>query len=218
MISELQRRDITALIFDFDGTLAVPTLDFVLMRHEALRAMTKFVEVPNRPDLPTMELLALIGTETDASRSACNSALKAIRDVEIEASKRSALFSFVRPMLRRIKELGLSMAIITRNCPEAVLTVFPDVAEHAYLLTRDDVPHIKPNPDHLVRALNLLGVAPKHALMIGDHPMDIEVGQRAKTLTAGVASGESSYERLAAGNPDYLEVDGDHLVQTLGLQ
>ncbi len=217
MASELRRRSITALVFDFDGTLAVPTLDFAVMRRTAIRAMTEHVDVPGRPDLPTMELLALVGTRTEAARAARDAALKVVREVEIEASRRSELFPFVRPMLLRIRQLGLSMAIVTRNCPEAVLTVFPDVAEHSYLLTRDDVPRVKPDPDHLIRALNLLGAAPRQALMIGDHPMDIEVGRRAGTFTAGVASGESPYESLAAKNPDYLEADGGSLMQALGI-
>lgn len=217
MTPEWRRKGLAALVFDFDGTLAAPTLDFAVMRREALRAMAKHMDVPDRPDLPIMELLALTGTATEAARTARDSALRAVRDVEIEAATRGSLFPFVRPMLRRLGELGLSMAIVTRNCPEAVLTVFPDVAEHSLLLTRDDVPHVKPDPDHLVRALERLKIPPEQVLMIGDHPMDIEVGQRAGTFTAGVASGESSYERLAAHTPDYLEADGDRLMQRLGI-
>lgn len=212
-----REKGIAALVFDFDGTLAVPTLDFSVMRRAAIRAMQEHVDVPDRPDLPTMELLALLGTETDAAKAARAAALAAVRQVEIDAAGKSSLFPFVRPMLARLKETGLAMAIVTRNCPEAVAAVFPDAAAHGPVLTRDDVPRVKPDPDHLIAALQRLDVAPQHALMVGDHTMDVEVGKRAKTLTAAVASGEHSLEKLAACNPDYLAADGGELMRMLGV-
>lgn len=217
MTPEYKRRGITALIFDFDGTLARPTLDFSVMRKAALAAMRMHLDVPDRPDLPTMELLNLIGTETEAARAARTAALNAVRDVEIDAARESRLFSFVRPMLARLKELGLAMGIITRNCPEALASIFPDASDHGVVLTRDDVPRVKPDPDHLARALERLGVRPEHAIMIGDHPMDITVGKRAGTLTAGVASGGHGLEELAACSPDYAEKNCGDLMRRLGI-
>ncbi len=217
MLPEYRKQGIAALIFDFDGTLAVPMLDFGLMRRAAVAAMRRHVAVPDRPDLPTMELLALIGTETDEARAARAAALQAVRDVEIEAARHSALFPFVRPMLARLPQLGLAMAIVTRNCREAVTAVFPDVEAHALLLTRDDVARVKPDPEHLVRALDLLALEPAKALMIGDHPMDIEVGKRAGTRTAGVLTGEKPREAMAACSPDYLAEDGGGLMRMLGI-
>ena len=215
--AEYQKKGIAALIFDFDGTLAVPTLDFSIMRRNAITALEHHTAAPDRPDLPIMELLALVGTRTKAAKEGVAAALEAIRTVELEAAKRSALFPFVRPMLARLKDLGLVMGIVTRNCPEALRTVFPDAAEFGPVLTRDDVPNIKPDPAHLAAALTLLHVAPRNALMVGDHVMDIELGKRAKTFTAAVASGEHSAKRLADAKPDYLAADGDELMCLLGI-
>ena len=217
MTAEYRKKGITALVFDFDGTLAVPTLDFTVMRREALTALARHEPVPDRPDLPTMELLALVGTETEAAKTGTAAALEAIRNVEIEAAQRGSLFPFVRPMLARLKELGLAMSIVTRNCPEAVTAVFPDVADFGPVLTRDDVPRVKPDPIHLAAALARLDVSPRNALMIGDHVMDIDVGKRVNTFTAGVASGEHSVARLAAANPDYVAKDGGELMRLLGI-
>ena len=216
-MAEYAQKGIQALVFDFDGTLAVPTLDFTVMRNAALEAAARHVTVPDRPDLPTMEVLALVGAATEEARAARAAALEAIRDVEIAAAAHGSLFPFVRPMLARLRELDLRMAIVTRNCPEAVAAVFPDAAEYAAVLTRDDVPHIKPDPRHLTAALDILHVAPENALMIGDHPMDVEVGKRAGTFTAAVASGEYPLEAFAACAPDYTEQDGGSLMRTLGI-
>lgn len=217
MAARYTEMGVTALVFDFDGTLARQTLDFAVMRREAAAAMAGHVAVPDRPELPTMELLALIGTKTAAARAARQAALAAVRRVEIEAAGKSSLFPYVRPMLARLRELGLGMGIITRNCPEAVSLVFPDVAEHCLLLTRDDVPKVKPDPGHLLQALEALGRRPENALMIGDHPMDIAVGKRAGSRTAGVATGGHSLEALLACSPDLAVPDGETLLRELGI-
>ncbi|MDR3073459.1 MAG: HAD family hydrolase [Deltaproteobacteria bacterium] len=209
------RLGIRALAFDFDGTLAVPTLDFAVMRQRALEAVARHVPPPAGPELPTMELLALVGTATEAARAARAAALLAVREVEVEAAAQSALFPFVRPMILRLKALGLGLAVITRNCPEAVMTVFPDIRDHCLLLTRDDVPRIKPHPDHLLAALEKLNAPPGNSLMTGDHPMDVETGKRAGSLTGAVASGEYSLDGLAAAKPDFLAPDGETLLREL---
>lgn len=212
-----RQRGIRALLFDFDGTLAVPALDFALMRREAVAAIARHTPVPDRPDLPVMELLALIGEATPAARAARQAALDAVREVEIAAAHSSSLFPFVRPMLARLAALRLGMAIVTRNCPEAIAVVFPDARDYGPVLTRDDVPRVKPDPAHLAAALDRLGVLPEQALMVGDHSMDVEAGKRAGTLTAAVATGESSFAVLAATGPDFLAPDGDALMRQLGI-
>ena len=210
-----------ALIFDFDGTLAVPTLDFALMRRKMLESVSCYMEgrdIPLESDLPSMEELARITRLLPPAKvvRAREAAFAAIEAVEVEAASRSALFSFVRPMLAALRACDIGFGIITRNCPAAVLTVFPDVREHtACFLTRDDVPRVKPDPDHLLHALNLLGVRPEEAMTVGDHPMDIQVGKKVGAFTAGTASGESSLELLAAEKPDYLALDGKDLLRQL---
>lgn len=206
---------IRALVFDFDATLARQAIDFDHMRREALAAAAAHVTLPDRPDLRTMELLALVGTATENTRNAQKAARDAIRKVEVAAAATSSLFPFVRPMLQRARELGLPMAIVTRNCREAVQTVFPDVTEHFTLLTRDDVPRVKPDPVHLTMALDRVRVMPEQALMIGDHPMDIEVGKNAGAMTAGVATGDHSLDDLRECGPDYLAADGGELMRML---
>lgn len=214
------RLGITAVVFDFDGTLAASTLDFAHMRARAATAMRRHATVPDRPDMPTMELLALVcaGLPERAAREVRETALAAVREVELEAARTSALFAFVRPMFAACLEKNIATGIITRNCPEAVRTIFPDVDEFcSCLLTRDHVPLVKPDPDHLFRALGLLRKTPAETLMVGDHPMDIETGRRAGALTAAVHSGESSLARLAAHAPDYLAKDAGALMRLLGI-
>ncbi|NTW37981.1 MAG: HAD family hydrolase, partial [Syntrophobacteraceae bacterium] len=86
---------------------------------------------------------------------------------------------------RRVKA-----AVITRNCEEAVRLVFPDVDRYCGgLLARDHVPKVKPDPDHLLRALEVLACGVEGVVMVGDHPLDVETGKRAECSRPGFPAG-----------------------------
>ncbi len=214
---------VRAVVFDFDGTLAVPTLDFGVMRRAVGKAMAAHADPAGTPrpagdgvDSPHRPPAG--GAFSQGASALHAEAHAAIRRVEVEAAARGSLFPFTRPMLAALAAMGVPVAIVTRNCPEAVRAVFPDVdALCPCLLTRDDVPSVKPDPDHLLRALDGIGRAPGEALMVGDHPMDIVTGRRAGTLTAGVASGESPADALHAAGADMVADHCGDLMARLGL-
>lgn len=208
------------MICDFDGTLSVPTLDFTHMRQRAMAALAPFTDSALSTAAPAMEELERVcrAMDPETAKAARKAALSAMEEVEVEAARRSSLFPFVRPMLTALKDRGIVFAIVTRNCPAAVRTVFPDVDAHTTcLLTRDDVVNVKPHPEHLETALVRLSLAPREALMVGDHPMDIQVGKAAGTWTAGVGSGEAALERLTLERPDCLAPDLGQVAKELGL-
>ena len=63
--------------------------------------------------------------------------------------------------------------------------------------------------------LRLLHSAPELALMVGDHPMDIEMGQAAGMRTIAVPTGQSSREDLMAVYPYLLLNDVVELAKIL---
>jgi phosphoglycolate phosphatase len=139
-----------------------------------------------------------------------------IETMEMEAAARAGLFPFVRPMLREMEQEGIGAAVITRNCARAVATVFPDAMTFCQcLLTRDHVERVKPDPEHLLCALEVLDCPPEHCLMVGDHPLDIETGRRAGAWTAGVAGGRVGEEELRRHGADITAPDCRVLVDRL---
>ena len=231
---------VQAVIFDFDGTLAHLTIDFSEMRHcaeEAVRrTIAPFSAIADRylqpdPDIPVLEWVAKgynglcshpaasdneHAQLVELARRMQQAADEAIIAVEVKAAEQGGLFSWSRTLLSTLAAQGITPCIITRNCTQAVQTIFPDV--HRYcttLLTRDDVPKVKPDPDHLLRALEIAGCPPERALMVGDHPMDIETGKAGGTLTAGVYSGYQNKETLASQQPDFIAKDARELYNTL---
>lgn len=192
-----------SLIFDFDGTLAELRLDFPEMKRR-LRVLAQeyFFDVLETPNIPALEWLeTLLTTLEQRSGTAAldldERANALIKEIEIEAAHRGSLFPFTRSLLHGLREEGVKVAIITRNCETAVRIVFPDLDRYcAGFLARDHVLRVKPDPDHLMRALQYLSTSSESALMVGDHPLDMQTGKSAGVLTAGVWSGNASEEEL----------------------
>lgn len=202
---------IQAVVFDFDGTLAEPAIDFTAMKGELAALARGYApwaeDAGQTPALEWLEALAgeLRRRDPVAARRLLATSHARIREIESEAATRARLFPFTRPVLAEFARLGVGTAVITRNCSCAVYAVFPDAREAAgVVLTRDDVRRVKPDPQHLSRALAALGAAPERAIMVGDHPLDMETGRCVGALKAGVLSGGSSRAALLEAGADFV--------------
>lgn len=204
-----------ALVFDFDGTLATLTIDFAAMKRDLL-ALAREVLPGARPagTVPALEwmqelLAPLAASEPAAARALERRMHQRIVDIELEAAGRGGLMSFARPLLTRLRREGIRCAVITRNCSPAVRTVCPDVAELVdVVLARDDVDRVKPDPDHLLQALERLGVAPQRSVMVGDHVLDVQTARRAGTKSAGVLTGVCTEREFREAGADLVAADG----------
>lgn len=212
-------RRLRAMVFDFDGTLARPALDFSLMKARiASLARDRLGRSPEPGPLPALEwieeLAALMPRQSaEAFREESH---RMILGMESEAASRTSLFGFVRPVLARLRQRGAVPAVITRNTRLSVDTVFPDAAAYlGVVLAREDVAAVKPDPGHLLAALAALGAGPEEAVMVGDHPTDVLTARRAGTLAAAVASGGTDEEELRLAGPDFLAKDAGELMARL---
>jgi phosphoglycolate phosphatase len=108
-------------------------------------------------------------------------------------------------LLERLRESGIKIGIVTRNCRRAVdcsierTGLFFDV-----LLTRDDVPCVKPHPDHVLRALESLDISPANAVTVGDHTLDVRCGKAAGTKTVGFLRKRRPDDFFDAESPDLV--------------
>lgn len=198
-----QPNKLGCIVFDFDGTLAELRLDFGEMKSRLGRLGRAYLDLePAVPAVPALEWLEILVARVQKVDAAAalefqDRAQRLIVDMEMEAARNGALFPFTRNLLEGLKEKKIKVAIITRNCEKAVRLVFPDLGSYCMgLLAREHVPRVKPDPDHLFRALQHVAAPPQTALMVGDHPLDIETGKRAGILTAGVWSGRASQQDL----------------------
>jgi HAD superfamily hydrolase (TIGR01509 family) len=161
-----------ALLFDMDGTLTRPLLDFPRIKAE--------MGIGERPIL---EALAAMGPEERRR------AEEVLHRHEEQAAVDSTLNEGCHELVTFLQARRLPTALITRNSRRSVETV---LALHGLafdvLVTREDGRH-KPHPEPLLRACEELRVAPAVAWMIGDGQYDVEAGVAAGIRTVWISHG-----------------------------
>ena len=200
-----------AVLFDLDGTLIQQSIDFERMRVEVLGVVERFGLAPETYGaMHVLELIDRVVVVLDAREAGAGvrfalAAQEVVTAIELAAAEGAEPYSGVPEFLARLREAGLGVGIVTRNCRPAVERVLARWAlARDVLLTRDDVDRVKPDPEHLLAALRRLGVPPCDAVMCGDHPMDIVAGRRAGTSTVGILSDGLPADRFAAVQPDLV--------------
>ena len=192
-----------AIVFDLDGTLVDSVYQHVLAWHEALHANGIELSVWRihrrigmSGGLFTRQLLRETGRELDEAL------LTRLRHLHTEAYLRRIdqvrPLPGARPLLRRLTELGCPWAIATSGRIEsagpALATL--DIPEGTPVVTRDLVPHAKPDPDLFLEAIRQLGVDAMDTVVVGDSVWDLLAARRARTLGVGLLSGGYGVDEL----------------------
>lgn len=202
-------REIKAIIFDFDGTLTPLTLDFGHLRDEVVAIAERYVPGDVISDLAghyIIEMIYEIGDMLDGrGKGFTEEAFERLRILEVEMAHGKNLFPYARDVLEDLKSKNMKVAIITRNCMDALKTVFPDMDEYMdAVVTRDHIRLVKPDPIHVKEALRLLSVNASESIVVGDHPTDVMAGRAAGTITAAVLTGRTGHAALKAVGPTHI--------------
>ncbi len=202
---------IRAVVFDFDGTLAVLNIDFSQMRAQVDRLMKDF-GIGEEP-LKERYLLEIIDEvfELLAKRDLSDAerfyqeAHQILHEIEMAAAGEGKLIPGTERVLKNLKEKGIKVGIVTRNCEDAVRKVFPHIDEFCdVFISRNSVKKVKPHPDHPTLVMKILDVSGEEAMMIGDHPIDIQAGKSVGMKTIGVLTGRTKKEEFEQASADYV--------------
>jgi pyrophosphatase PpaX len=116
-------------------------------------------------------------------------------------------FPYVRETLTALKQEGCALGVVStkkRDMVERGLNLTHMADFFGTVVTSDDVMRLKPDPEPVERAMNVLSAEHDSTIMVGDSPSDILAGENAHVRTAAVGwslKGRTMLERL---NPDYL--------------
>lgn len=212
---------VKAIVFDFDGTLAETNIDFGKMR-ERIYALVRQWGLWEEGMGEGWYVLEVI----DAARAKLAGAARAeqfgreaervLIEVEMETVGFAAPYEGVPEALQTLLDHGYRLGIVTRNARECVdhfLARHPLPVE--VCLTREEVELVKPDPQHLLAALELMGLQPCEALMVGDHHSDIECGKAAGAKCVGVYLTGTTAEEFAALGADASYADVPTFVREL---
>lgn len=203
-----------AIVFDFDGTLAELNIDFGMMARRVEHLARKMGFTAPWPEGYLLEAMAQV--QAALGDGFDQKARRIIRDVEVEAAGRAELFEFTRPLLVHLGEKNICRAIISRNCDPAIRRVFPEIDEVCdVFVPRELAPRPKPDPAHVLQALEALGVEPSNAWMVGDHPTDMQAGKAAGCRCVGVASGKCNSEQLFESGADTVLIHSGLIIDQI---
>jgi len=208
--SATQLNQVRSYIFDFDGTLA-PNLDLPDMRRQVVALTTAHgVPAAEFAQLYIVEVIEaasgwLANRDREEARVYHRAAHQLITDFELRAAADTRPFAGVRATLGSLRALDRRLAVVTRNCLQAVRTVFADIDDYCEaVLARDNCEFLKPDLRHVTQALRILATPPEQAAMIGDGQMDMHVGKALGMFCVGVLSGSSDAVRLREAGADLI--------------
>jgi HAD superfamily hydrolase (TIGR01549 family) len=161
-----------AILFDMDGTLTEPIMDFDLLRRDMGIASG-----------PILEALALMEPQR---RRVAEEVLNRHED---QVASESTLNPGCPELLHWLEEKGIETALITRNTRRSVKTVFDLHGLHFDVcITREDG-KFKPDPAPLQLACERLGVEKSRSWMVGDGSHDVNAGIAAGIRTVWLSHG-----------------------------
>lgn len=178
----------SAVIFDLDGTLTVPCLDFDAIRSE--------IGVTG----PILEAIA------DLDPDQREQAQRILLRHECEAARQARPQNGAVEVVNTLRNKGYPVAILTRNARatvDLVLDKFNIVVDA--IRTREDGA-IKPSAEPVLSICGQLGADTQNSWMVGDHRMDMLSGRAAGTRTVLMISDQAV--------PEYAD-QADHVIREL---
>jgi len=213
---------IKAVVFDFDGTLAVLNIDFSLMREWVFGLIRGYGISPET--IQEKYLLEItdevyqalqLKNPFDAERFYRKSHA-ILHEVEMKAAEEGKLIPGTKAALKELRRKGIKIGIITRNCDDAVRKVFPSINSFCdVFVSRNSVKKVKPHPDHLTYAMERLKTSGDEALMVGDHIIDVQAGRSVGMKTVGVLTGKTKRKEFERAGADYILRDASEVCKLL---
>ena len=204
-MSEAVQTGQPAVLFDLDGTLVDSVYQHVLAWREALER--------EGIDLSVWRIHRRIGMSGGLFLRALDrevgiqiTAEQAERLQQIHGEGVRRRLDQIRPLpgarelLRRLSDGGVPWAIATSGRAETAHPIIRllEVPEGTVVITRDEVPFAKPNPDLFLAAAGRLRRNPRDCFVVGDSVWDMLAARRASALGIGLLSGGYGREELTA--------------------
>jgi phosphoglycolate phosphatase len=190
--------DISAVLFDLDGTLidsapdlgaaadqmrvarGMPSLPLASYRHMAGAGARGMLEVAfgigvNDPGYDTMR------EEFFSNYAAC-------------MTERTVVFDGVQELIGHLEQMQLPWGVVTNKSSrftDPLTRAMPLFVNAGAIVSGDTTPHAKPHPAPLLEAARRLGIAAEQCMYVGDDERDVVAG-----LAAGMKTVAASYGYL----------------------
>ena len=197
------KRSGPAFLFDLDGTLVDSVYQHVLAWRDALEEAgieLAVWRIHRRIGMSGGLLANALLRETGHPLSADEAARlqRAHTEAYVRRAGQIRPLPGARELLAYLSQAGVPWTIATSGRMETArpaleaLGVGPDMP----VVTRDRVPHAKPDPDLFLEAATRLGVSISDSVVVGDSVWDLLAARRARALGVGLLSGGYGQDEL----------------------
>jgi N-acetyl-D-muramate 6-phosphate phosphatase len=200
-----EKVEVRAVAFDLDGTLAdtLPAME-ASWNHIVAPLIGRSIpreEIVSRLGPRAVEIMRLYVPEDDAQSVVDTLSEHFSESTQIHAR----LYPGVAQLIEAIVARGLPVGVVTsmrRFNAIPLLTHFGLLPHFGVVVTEDDVPRLKPAPEPVLMTADGLGVDPRHLLVVGDNPTDMQAARAAGAV--GGAAVWGFYGRKAQAEADIV--------------
>ena len=216
-------REVRYFLFDFDGTLIdlrpkwwQPLEDSFVeiigrVPEDNLRSRTSEImaSIPQEPS--KLFLLKVLWEIGDAGNLSFFQKINFVRKAGMKFTTSryiNQLIPGVEEFLQIIKTRSIPIAIVTTASAKEIERAREELEGFSSFpfVSRDDVNHLKPHPEPVLKGLEMIGGDPDHAVFVGDFRSDIEAGKAAGLMTIGLTGfyPELSENNLRRAEPNLI--------------
>ena len=200
-----------AIVMDMDGTITRFNLDFIEARRRVLQDLEQMnLRTPDMTEqISVYIMLKRLKENVDADKfySIREKFYLYLEEMEVRAAQNVTLHPGALETLRRLRELGLKIVIVTNNGRAGTEITLKRLRLSKFfdaVVTRDDCEEMKPDAGPVKKVLKSIGVRVQEAILVGDGLMDINAAKAAGLPSVAVATGPFGGERLLQAGPDYV--------------
>lgn len=215
---------ISAIFFDLDGTLIdtddaflnslasrLDRLNYLFPRGDPRRVVRRAMLAAEGPVNQVVTLLDAVGL--DDNLFSIGDRLRRVRGLRVRGQ-----FVPIEGAVQMVNSLHGSYQlgiITTRSREDAWAFVRQFGLERAFdvVSTREDTKRLKPHPQPIEYAADLVGLSPRECAMVGDTAVDIISAKAAGSYAVGVLCGFGERGDLAAAGADLILEDTAQLVR-----
>jgi HAD superfamily hydrolase (TIGR01549 family) len=206
---------IRAVIFDVDGTLVTFTFDIAGTRRALIGELISRGYSTSDLTTTTLTQVILDSAKEQIESGRVNDDYQALRSrvfsmldrFELDSAKEAKPILGTLNTLKGLRLSSIRLGALTNSGRAGATRVLKKgglMNVFELILTRDDVPAMKPKPDGILKALDLLNLSKDELLTVGDSVIDIQAADAAGVRVASVATGNYSRERLVSEGADLI--------------